>query len=265
MQHTPPQPISQAGSGSAGWGGMRSGSALRNAVLLARRGTICPHVGADVFWALRVGIDIGWRPISGGKDRRWRIRRNGREHRHPGNHRDLRDPSYLRCIHRRGSGVRHRRTGSGDTAGARGATPRRRVDVSVTRLRQLRRGGGRRDCRSCRHAAAAGASQHRPTRSPRIAGSNGGMRARGHPDRAIHCLGRRQSGLKAFAFGAFSAAGSVTLVINSPSAIRCRADAARYLKRASLSLAANIACGVAFATMGLIFVRGALHIIDKLV
>lgn len=70
---------------------------------------------------------------------------------------------------------------------------------------------------------------------------------------------------KAFAFGAVSAAGSMTLAVNSPPAIRSRADVTRYLKRASLSLGANIAYGVAFATVGLIFVRGALHIVDKLV
>lgn len=70
---------------------------------------------------------------------------------------------------------------------------------------------------------------------------------------------------KAFAFGGVSAAGSMTLAINSPPAVRSRADVARFLKRASLSLAANIACGVAFATMGLIFVRGALHIMNKIV
>ncbi|WP_123025544.1 hypothetical protein [Mycolicibacterium stellerae] len=70
---------------------------------------------------------------------------------------------------------------------------------------------------------------------------------------------------KAFAFGGVAAAGSMTLAINSPSAIRSRADVTTYLKRASLSLAANVACGVAFAAVGLIFVRGALHIMNKFV
>jgi hypothetical protein len=68
----------------------------------------------------------------------------------------------------------------------------------------------------------------------------------------------------AFAFGGVSALGSLSLAINPPPAIRSRADATRYLKRASLSLAGNVAYGVAFATAGLIFVRGALHIVDKL-
>jgi hypothetical protein len=67
-----------------------------------------------------------------------------------------------------------------------------------------------------------------------------------------------------FTFGLVSAAGSLTLAIGQPPVIGSRADAARYVKRASLSLAANVVYGAAFALAGLIVVRGVLRLVGEL-